>query len=35
MELETKIRDIISADTEAPVTDKKAKSKAKSDEQSD
>ena len=35
MELETKIRDIISADTKDPVTDKKAKSKAKSDEQSD
>jgi recombination protein RecA len=35
MELETKIRDIISADTKDPITDKKAKSKAKSDEQSD
>jgi len=35
IELETKIRDIISADTKDPVTDKKAKSKAKSDEQSD
>jgi recombination protein RecA len=33
MELETKIRDIISADTKDPATDKKAKSKAKSDEQ--
>ena len=35
VELETKIRDIISADTEKPATDKKAKSKATSDEQSD
>jgi recombination protein RecA len=35
IELETKIRDVISADTKDPVTDKKAKSKAKSDEQSD
>jgi len=34
MELETKIRDIISADIKDPVADKKAKSKAKSDEQS-
>ena len=33
MELETKIRDIISADKKDPVADKKAKSKAKSDEQ--
>ena len=33
MELETKIRDIISADKKDPVTDKKAKPKAKSDEQ--
>ena len=33
MELETKIRDIISADIKDPVADKKAKSKAKSDEQ--
>ena len=33
MELETKIRDIISADIKDPVTNKKAKSKAKSDEQ--
>jgi recombination protein RecA len=34
MELETKIRDIISADKKDPVADKKAKPKAKSDEQS-
>jgi recombination protein RecA len=33
MELETKIRDIISADKKDPVADKKAKPKAKSDEQ--
>ena len=33
MELETKIRDIISADKKEPVADKKAKPKAKSDEQ--
>ena len=33
MELETKIRDIISADIKDPVADKKAKPKAKSDEQ--
>ena len=35
IELETKIRDIISGDTKDPVADKKAKPKAKSDEQSD